>query len=243
MLVAAPLIVLVLGLLAALSTSSGGAPDELVSLPGADRQAPEPPAGPRPVATTPTSVTTTTTPDALLLTPDPIDVTAATPVASADVTDADPVGEPDDAVPSPRNGEGDGDAIAGPPPPTTPTSVPTAPPMTVPASPSTDATFEHTYPAEHEGAVWIRVQASDLESRTIVIRWGPFQREITHRAIWPVTYTFEKGPGPTVPTTVTVADGAGVDVTFGHGDAPPLGAVDVNDGWTTNPRDDGAGPG
>ena len=99
-----------------------------------------------------------------------------------------------------------------------------------------DATFEHTYPAEHEGPVWIRVQAPDGDRRTIRIRWGPHQRLIVHETPWAVTYAFRKGAGPTVPTTVTVSSGSGVSVVFGKGLIAPIGSVDVNDGWTTEPE-------
>lgn len=87
--------------------------------------------------------------------------------------------------------------------------------------------------------MWIRVEAPDDAVRTILIRWGPYQRMIVHETRRPTTYAFHKDAGPTVPTTVTVSRGAGVRVTFGQGLLAPLGSVDVNDGWTTASEPDG----
>lgn len=126
---------------------------------------------------------------------------------------------------------------------TTSTTAPPLGPTTTASTTSTtapaDAVFEHTYSSDHEGPVWIRVEAPDDAVRTILIRWGPYQRLIVHETRWPTTYAFHKDAGPTVPTTVTVSRGAGVRVTFGQGLLAPLGSVDVNDGWTAASEPDG----
>lgn len=119
--------------------------------------------------------------------------------------------------------------------PTTTTST-TTPPSTTTTAVQADAVFQHTFPSDHVGPVWIRVLAPDGARRTLKIHWGPHQRLIVHETSWAVTYAFRKDAGPTVPTTVTVSSGAGVRLTFGHGLIAPIGSVDVNDGWTTDPN-------
>lgn len=92
----------------------------------------------------------------------------------------------------------------------------------------------HEWPSSYAGPVWITVDAGDTTPRTIVIRWGPWERRIIHESADPVTYEFAKSPDdvgePTVPTAVRVEPGA--EVTFGSGATPPADAVDVNAGWT-----------
>lgn len=222
-LVAIPFVVMGVGLAALVAVGPSDEPDELVSLPGVDRLSPDRPAVTSTSAPGPGATSTTEPGDGPIV-----------------ITIDDREAEPDDRVvlvvdTTPSLGDAPGSDRAGPgdgPPGSSSTSTTTAP---TPPPPATDAVFEHTYSKDHEGPVWVRVFSLDGRQRDVLIRWGPYQRAIVHRSIWPVTYVFDKGAGPTVPTTVTVSDGAGVSVTFGEGDGPPLGSVDVNDGWTVAP--------
>jgi hypothetical protein len=93
-------------------------------------------------------------------------------------------------------------------------------------------TWTHTWPAEVSGEVWITVDAEDVATRTITIRWGPWERPILHTSADPVTYVFTKDPTPQgedpVPITVDVVPGATVE--FGDG-PPPSPNEDVNADW------------
>lgn len=92
--------------------------------------------------------------------------------------------------------------------------------------------FSHTFPAEYEGPVWVTITAPDAQPRSVVLRWGPWQKPFTHQGVGPATYAFGKGatkPGEqTVPTTVDIEPGATVE--FGQG-APPPGTVSVANDW------------
>jgi hypothetical protein len=98
--------------------------------------------------------------------------------------------------------------------------------------PPAATTWRHTWPAEVSGDVWITVDAEDSATRTITIRWGPWQRPILHSTADPVTYVFTKDPTPPgedpVPITVDVVPGATVE--FGDG-PPPSPNEDVNADW------------
>ena len=98
--------------------------------------------------------------------------------------------------------------------------------------PPAATTWRHTWPAEVSGDVWITVDAEDAATRTITLRWGPWQRPILHSTADPVTYVFTKDPTPPgedpVPITVDVVPGATVE--FGDG-PPPRPNEDVNADW------------
>jgi hypothetical protein len=101
--------------------------------------------------------------------------------------------------------------------------------------------WTHEWSAAYSGPVWITVDAGDAGVRTVVIRWGPWQRRIVHETADPVTYVFKKDPTRAgdrlVPTTIHVEPGA--EVAFGQGATPPTNSIDVNDGWTAAPDDPG----
>jgi hypothetical protein len=83
------------------------------------------------------------------------------------------------------------------------------------------------------GPVWITVDAPDDAPRTLVIRWGAHQKRIHHDLADPTIYVFSKDSidtsGESVLTTVHIEPGA--VVTFDQGADPPVGSLDVNDGW------------
>lgn len=251
-LVTVPVTVLALGLVVAPSlTTRGERPDELVGLPGSGRLSPEPTTGNESASTpvTSTSTSTSTSPPAPTSPVTSGGPTRETVARRAGRTQPPPgAAEPTPLIRAPERPVPPVDRVATGTPPgagsmpgaTAPvtgevTGTPLGPVVATPAGPA-DAVFTHTFPAGYEGPVWMRVAAPGLESRTIVIRWGPHQREITHHSIWAISYVFHKAAGPTVPTTVTVSDGAGVQLAFGEGFTLPLGSVDINDGWTTVPE-------
>jgi hypothetical protein len=104
-----------------------------------------------------------------------------------------------------------------------------------PGRPVEESSYDHEFPADYAGPVWITVDAADAGARTITIAWGPWERRIIHEDAGPVTYVFTKNPpspdDENVPTTVTVEPAARVE--FGNGPTPPAGAVDVNADWTS----------
>jgi hypothetical protein len=93
--------------------------------------------------------------------------------------------------------------------------------------------WTHHYPAEYVGPVWITVDASDAAPRSLVIRWGVYQRRVHHETGDPTIYVFAKDAvdtdGESVLTTIHV-DPAAV-VTFDQGPNPPVGSEDVNGDW------------
>lgn len=92
--------------------------------------------------------------------------------------------------------------------------------------------FRHVFESDYVGPVWITVEAPDAGTRSVTIKWGPWQRRITHQGSEALTYHFWKGVTPAgerVPPTTVVVD-PGAEVTFGAG-AIPEGAVDVNKEW------------
>ena len=97
--------------------------------------------------------------------------------------------------------------------------------------------WEHTWPPEVSGQVWITVDAEDAATRNVTIRWGPFERPILHTSADPMTYVFTKEPTPegesSVPITIDVEPGAVVE--FGDG-PPPSPSEDVNSDWVEVPR-------
>jgi hypothetical protein len=102
-----------------------------------------------------------------------------------------------------------------------------------PPEPQAKTEWTHHYPADYAGPVWITVDAPDDAPRTLVIRWGPYQKRIHHDVAEPTIYLFNKdsvdASGESAPTTIHVEPGA--VVTFGQGTNPPVGSLDVNDGW------------
>lgn len=97
---------------------------------------------------------------------------------------------------------------------------------------ATEDSYE--WPAEYAGPVWITVDAEDDSTRTVTIRWGPWQRRITHAKDEPTTYVFNKDANgvdnEAVPATVRIEPGA--DVEFGSGEDPPAESEVVDSGWT-----------
>jgi hypothetical protein len=98
--------------------------------------------------------------------------------------------------------------------------------------PPAPTSWGYTWPAEVSGQVWITVDAEDAATRTVTIRWGPWERPILHTTADPMTYVFTKDPTPPgedpVPITVDVVPGATVE--FGNG-PPPTPNEDVNADW------------
>lgn len=107
-------------------------------------------------------------------------------------------------------------------------AVKTAPTEPLPAA----ARYRHVFDRDYVGPVWITVDAPDAGTRSVTIKWGPWQRRITHQGAEPVTYHFWKGITSGIedvpPTTVVVDPGA--EVVFGAGEIPQ-GAIDVNKDW------------
>ncbi|HEV7761193.1 MAG TPA: hypothetical protein VGO78_19435 [Acidimicrobiales bacterium] len=99
--------------------------------------------------------------------------------------------------------------------------------------PQAKTEWTHHYPAKYVGPVWITVDAPDDAPRTLVIRWGGYQKRIHHDVDEPTIYVFNKDSvdagGKSVPTTIHVEPGA--VVTFDQGPNPPVGSQDVNGGW------------
>ena len=91
----------------------------------------------------------------------------------------------------------------------------------------------HQWAAEYDGPVWITVDAEDASTRTVTIRWGPWERRIIHATAEPTTYVFDKRANDAVnvvePATVRIEPGA--EVEFYSGEEIPADAEDVNTGW------------
>ena len=249
-LVAVPALALVLALGAVLLNRSDTPSERVIGLPGVGRDEPSvavatPSSAPAIIVTTAVSSPPAAPSNQMVETSRPASSSTRKQVEGRSPSNAVPA----DVAPAPN----DPDAAGGAPPePTTvdvgPTTTletegdmvtSTPPPQSTVAVTTTTTTnpdiasFEHTYSAEHEGPVWIEVTAPDSSARTIVIRWGPYQRVIAHQSRWTIVYKFHKGPGATVPTTVTITKGTGVRLAFGEGLIAPPWSVDVNDGWTT----------
>lgn len=195
--------------------------EELIGFPA---PAPEPrPSNPPATATTtlasPTTTSTTAATTVVL-------VTVPSPPSDDDSNDSNDDGDGDGDGGEPGTGHGA-------------TTASTGEPTSVTADPMPPVVFEHQWDDALDGPVWIVVETPDAIGRTVVIRWGPWQRTLRHERAGRASYVFDKDPTrageQTVPTTVTVTPGGSVGLVFGKG-SPPHGAIDVNDGWEPAPQ-------
>lgn len=99
------------------------------------------------------------------------------------------------------------------------------------------AAYEHSFPPEVTGDVWISITAEDEAPRLVTITWGRWRRRLVHASGEKVSYVFTKaegGPDTTVVPTIVVVD-PGAEVTFGTGPAPQP-AIDVRSDWVALDR-------
>lgn len=205
----------------ALVDRPGDRDEELIGFPApSDDDEPTGPPPSRPVVTVTVATATTTPLPTVEVT---VPVTSGPPATTAAADDRAPGGD--------ESNGGDGDEGAGEGPGDAGAVAPAADPMP-------PVTFEHQWDGTLDGPVWIVVETADAVPRTVVIRWGPWQRTLRHDRAGRTTYVFDKDPTRpgehTVPTTVTVTPGGSVGLVFGKG-SPPDGAIPVDDGWEPAP--------
>ncbi|MEZ5231604.1 MAG: hypothetical protein R2749_02690 [Acidimicrobiales bacterium] len=102
------------------------------------------------------------------------------------------------------------------------------------------ARFEHTFPSDYIGTVWITVTADDGGEHTVELEWARLTTTVPHEGTR--TYFFVRGVGQErdLPLEVTVDPPA--EVTFGYGDQPPDG-VDIGaTPWDVLPWNEGTAP-
>jgi hypothetical protein len=111
------------------------------------------------------------------------------------------------------------------------------------ASPQREEKTEwtHNYPADYVGPGWITVDVPDDAPRTLVIRWGAWQKRVHLDLDAPTVYVFSKDSidesGESVPTTISVEPAA--VVTFDQGPNLPVGSEDLRDAVWEPATDEG----
>ena len=102
------------------------------------------------------------------------------------------------------------------------------------------ARFEHTFPSEYIGTVWITVAAADDDERTVELEWARLATTVPHRGTQ--TYYFVRGVGQERDLPLQVRVSPPAEVTFGYGEDPPDG-VDIGaTAWRVLPWNEGTAP-
>lgn len=102
------------------------------------------------------------------------------------------------------------------------------------------ARFEHTFPSEYIGTVWITVTAEDDDEHTVELEWARLATAVPHRGTQ--TYFFVRGVGQERDLPLQVRVSPPAEVTFGYGEDPPDG-IDIGARpWRVLPWNEGTAP-